>query len=319
MVAEPWNAKAVDSRRATWRIIARTEVETTHAYEQQVVYVREYLVKAEAELPEVHDGILTLMDENLMFSASTGEPKVFYNKTNGDYYRFLEEPVVLQRQAPMIQKVLETVEFPQVQYVDEIIDEPVVMQVQVPTTQTVQKTVGVPQVQSLDRVADVPVATQRRVPTIQTAQRTVEELVTIRDINKLLDDYDELIPEWLNSVKSVVDSEELPLNIYRETLLQNKILRVIKKNHVTKYLKMLAEIAEETLGDKVEEAIMNDRSVDSLRAHTMSEHGLPANTKRIAQQPSGSQQQRQSTRQEREKERESVTKGERGKAGRKGS
>ena len=57
----------------------------------------------------------------------------------------------------------------------------------------------------------------------------------------------------------------------------------------------------ETLGDKVEEVIVNDRSVDSLRGHTMSEHGLPADTKRIAQQPSGSQQQRQSTRRERER------------------
>ena len=71
-----------------------------------------------------------------------------------------------------------------------------------------------------------------------------EELVTVRDTNKLLNDCDELIPEWLNSVKGVVDSEELPLNIYCETLLQNKILRVIKKKHVTKYLEMLAEIAE---------------------------------------------------------------------------
>jgi len=61
----------------------------------------------------------------------------------------------------------------------------------------------------------------------------------------ITDDFQDMMPNYLSFVRGVVDSDDLPLNVSRETLQQHKLLKVIKKKLVRKTLDMIKKIEED--------------------------------------------------------------------------
>uniref|UniRef100_A0AC35U4S3 HATPase_c domain-containing protein n=1 Tax=Rhabditophanes sp. KR3021 TaxID=114890 RepID=A0AC35U4S3_9BILA len=61
----------------------------------------------------------------------------------------------------------------------------------------------------------------------------------------ITDDFNDMLPKYLSFIRGIVDSDDLPLNVSRETLQQNKLLKVIKKKLVRKVLDMLKKMDDE--------------------------------------------------------------------------
>jgi len=83
---------AVGSRRAAWRIITSVEQkEKTKNNDDNAKFAKEYCAKVEAELDEICNAVLALLDSKLIGNANNGESKVFYQKMKADYYRYIAE------------------------------------------------------------------------------------------------------------------------------------------------------------------------------------------------------------------------------------
>jgi len=82
----------IGARRASWRIMSSIEQkEESKGNDQNVKRIKDYRHKVEEELSKICHDILTIIDEHLIPSSSTGESTVFYYKMKGDYYRYLAE------------------------------------------------------------------------------------------------------------------------------------------------------------------------------------------------------------------------------------
>ena len=253
-----------------------------------------------------------------------------------------------QRQISTVQTVQTNIEIPQLQYTDEMVDVPVMSVVQVPRVLAVEKTTEIPQFRvaellkfNTSKPGDEQDSSEQYVDRMKEGQNdmcyvTDESIAVVsslfeenlrkkgHEVPYMADPVDEY------AVHQFKESDGTKMNPTTKEGLdlgdedEKKTLEELKAK-----LEPLTELMKEVLGDKVEEAIVDDRTVDLLRVLTTSGHGLSVNMKRIMkaqapvdnanvstnafdrlerQQHSSKQQQqpqtaRQPTRQEREKER----------------
>merc|ERR1712086_695251 len=78
----------IGSRRASWRVV--TSIEQKGDPEKMTV-IKDYKAKIEAELVDICNDILSIIEDSLIPNSTSEEAKVFYYKMKGDYHRYLSE------------------------------------------------------------------------------------------------------------------------------------------------------------------------------------------------------------------------------------
>ena len=170
----------------------------------------------EGELQKIRDGILALMDKNLIPSASTDESKVLYYKMKSDYYRYLAECATDDAEGKATEDTCAAhAEATKIAEKDLVVTHPVrlamalssvVAQRQIRNDQTVQKTVETPQLQRVDRVSDGLVVQVEHVPQSHVAEKTVE--IPQLDVVKKTIETPEI---QQRNVEQIVDTPVLPI------------------------------------------------------------------------------------------------------------
>lgn len=100
------------------------------------------------------------------------------------------------------------------------------------------------------------------------------------------DNVDDLVPKYLSFIRGIVDSDDLPLNVSRETLQQSKLLKVIKKKIVRKILDMIKKLSEEDFtafwkeyGTNIKLGVIEDNTNKNRLSHLLRFHSSNDETK----------------------------------------
>ena len=281
---------AVDSRRAAWCVITSIEQnEKLEGKEQLASHAREYIAEVERELQKIRDGILALMDKNLIPSASTDESKMLYYKMKSDCYRYLAECATGDAKDKATEGTCAAyAEATKIAEKDLVVTHPVrlamalssvVAQRQNPIDQTVQKTVETPQLQRKDRVSDGPVVQVEHVPQSHVAEMTVE--IPHLDVVKKTVETSEI---QQRNVEQIVDTPVLPVveelaeasKVFSQDRVQQRFGESVeppeKINQVTKHVEIPRwQIVEKTVKTPGTQRIQGSESMGNATARQVVE------------------------------------------------